>query len=84
MKIYVKGAIHLNKNDIYLMTIKLIEGDKILVSDKWLNEKDNNLFFIVKSLTLGTYNFDTDTFDIVIEKPSSPIEKYIDKKFVKL
>ena len=83
MKIYVKGAIHLKKSDIYLMTIKLIEG-KILPAEKWINEKDNNLFFIVKSLTLGTYNFDTDSFDIVIEKPLSSIEKYVDKNFIKL
>lgn len=83
MKIYVKEAIHLKKSDMYILTVKLIDGNKVLSAEKWINEKDNNLFFMIKSLTLGTYNFDNDTFDIVIEKPLSPIEEYINKDFIK-
>lgn len=78
MKILVKGGLYLEASDIYLLTIKFIEGNKILPGQKLIN---SDLSFTVKSLTLDTYNYETDSFDIVIEKPKGKIKDLVNKEF---
>jgi hypothetical protein len=78
MKILVKGGLYLEAADIYILTIKFVEGDKILPGQKLIN---SDLSFTVKSLTLGTYNYETDSFDVVIEKSNAEIKDLINKEF---
>lgn len=81
MKIVVKGSIFLKESNIYILTIKFIEGKKILPGNKLINEGDLNLKFEVQSLTLDSNNYTEDSFDIVIEKPTIDLKSFEGKTF---
>ena len=38
MKIYIKGSIYLEKADMHVLTIKFLEGDKILRTEKYVSK----------------------------------------------
>lgn len=84
MKIFIKEIYYLASNDLHILTIKFKDGKKILPGDELVCEDLPDLSFIVESLTIGTYNYDDDSFDIIIKKPNQPLPQYARRTFVKI
>lgn len=81
MKIEVVNTLYLKSNaeksqDVYALDIKLLDDKQIKVGDTFLSNDDNTIFFRVKSLAIGSYDFNNDIYSIQIEEPTIPLEKY--------
>jgi hypothetical protein len=84
VKVFVKTSHHIKASDIYILTIKFIEGVKILPGDTYKGETNPGIIFKMKSPVLGSYNYTDDSFDITIETPAVSLSEFNEKTFIKI
>lgn len=83
MKIELINYTYLKKVKLHSLVIRFIDEDKLKVGDTFSSVDDSAIKFVVKSIAIGSYNFNNDTFTIEINPPPMTLKKYENKIFIK-